>query len=255
MSNEDIANKVKQLKIRVTQLVGEVNSLKKQLEQATISLPEFKQRKEKLQDELREILAKIAQYKEKVGISAATKKDTGLAEQARDLMYYFQTDFEETITKAKVYLSITLDTHFIFTIDYTNYPDRPIITTSSNITEKFSSMEDFLQKVPSYTNWDVNNPKKIYELVFEIETVLTNAYSADLQSIEEASIQYIEENKALIQRLIRKASTELQVKNIDTVIELYKSIIDLAYEIKDFKIVSDYTFKLDELLKIIRKNR
>ena len=44
-------------------------------------------------------------------------------------------------------------------------------------------------------------------------------------------------------------------KNIDTVIELYKSIIDLAYEIKDFKIVSDYTFKLDELLKIIRKNR
>ncbi|MHA1230855.1 MAG: hypothetical protein ACTSRP_23885 [Candidatus Helarchaeota archaeon] len=255
MSDKEIAEKIRKLKLRVSQIVGEVNELKKQLEQASISLPEFKQKKERLQDELRDILTKIAQYKEMAGISQVTKKESEIAGEAKDLMYYFPTDFEKNIYEAKVYLSITLDKHFIFTINFKDYPQRPIISVPDGVIEKFGTKEQFLQKIPSYINWNSNNPKHIYELVGEIEYTLINAYSASLETIEKESIAYIEETQNLIKKLIDQASTELQVKNIDAVIEIYKSIIDLAYGIKDFKIVSDYTFKLDQLLKIVRKNK
>ncbi|MBD3229642.1 MAG: hypothetical protein GF329_15785 [Candidatus Lokiarchaeota archaeon] len=252
MSN--IADKIRNLKERVSELVEQVNSLKKQLETSSISLSEFKSKKESLQNELREILARIAEYKESADATPSTKKDSNLAEQSRDLMYYFQTEFDE-LTRARVYLSITLEKTFVITIDYSDYPERPKIMIPDSLMNKYGSLDSFLQKIPSYMNWDVNNPKKIYELITEIETVLINNYSADLDSIEQASIEYIENTKALISRLDRKARTELDVKNIDGTIEIYKSIIDLAYEIKDFKIVSDYTHKLDDLLRIVKKNK
>ena len=255
MTEEEIKEKVKKLKNRVSELVQEVNELKKQLEISAISLPEFQTKKDNLQNELREILNEIAEYKEQTGISESTKKDSQVAEQAKDLMYYFQTDFEESISKAKVYLSITVDMHFIFEIDYSKYPERPILQVPDEINEKFKPIETFYKKIPSYSNWNEKAPKNIYELATEIETVLINEYSADLQAIEQASIKYVEETQALIQRLIRKAGIELDVKNIDKVVEIYKSIIDLAYEIKDFQVVSEYSSKLDELLKIIRKTK
>ncbi|MHA1271501.1 MAG: hypothetical protein ACTSPY_17040 [Candidatus Helarchaeota archaeon] len=255
MSDENISSKIIKLKSRVSEIVQEVNDLKGQLERATISLPEFRSKKENLQNELREILGKIAEYKEIAGVTPSEKKESRTAEQASQLMYYFQTDFVDSPYKAKVYLSITLDTHFVFIIDYSNYPERPILQLPNSITEKFQTLDNFYNQLTIYKNWDSNNPSNIYDLVAEIETILINAYSADLQSIEEASLQYIEETQALIKGLVRKASTELEVKNIDNVIEIYKSIIDLAFEIKDFKIVSDYTFKLDQLLKIIKKKK
>ena len=255
MSDVEIANKLKQLKKRVSELVKEVNALKKQLEESSITLSEFKSKKEKLETELRSILATIAQYKEKTNISPEIRKESHVAEQAKDLMYYFQTEFDSSISKARIYLSITLEIHFMFTIDYTKYPERPILIMPNIITDRFNSIDEFLQKIPSYLNWNLRNPINIYELVTEIETVLINNYSADLKTIEQASIDYIEETMSIIKRLIRKASTELQVKNINGVIEIYKSIIDLAYEIKDFQIVSEYTSKLDELLKIVRKSK
>lgn len=251
MSN--IANKIARLKNRVSELVEQVNNLKKQLETSTISLSEFKTKKESLQNELREILAKIAKYKESAGATPSTRKDSSLAEQSRDLMYYFQTEFDK-LTRARIYLSITLEKTFVITIDYTNYPERPVIIIPDSLKFKYGNADALLQKLPSYVNWNINAPKNIYELVTEIETVLINDYSADLDSIEQASIEYVENTKSLISRLDRKARTELDVKNIDGVIEIYKSIIDLAYEIKDFKIVSDYTHKLDELLRIKKRS-
>jgi len=125
----------------------------------------------------------------------------------------------------------------------------------NSLQEKYSYIEEFYQKIPSYRNWNPNSPKQIYELVTEIETVLINEYQADLASIEKASLEYVNETQGMIDNLIKKASTELQVKNIDGVIEIYKSIIDLSYEIKDFKLVSEYTKRLDEILKIVRKEK
>ncbi|TFF86447.1 MAG: hypothetical protein EU551_01485 [Promethearchaeota archaeon] len=253
MSEIEIANKIKQLKLRVSQLVNEVNDLKTQLNESSISLSEFKSKKETLQDELRGILEQIAKYKEIAGVSPVAKKESEVAQQAKDLMYYFQTEFIDDITKARIYLSITLDKHFIFSIDFKNYPERPKLILPNTINEKFASAEEFLQKVPSYQNWDQN--KQIYELVTEVETVLINAYSADLESIEQASKEYLDETRDLINQLIQRARKELDEQNVDSVIEIYKSIIDLSYQIKDFKLVSEYTRKLDDVLKIIRGNK
>lgn len=286
MNEEEILEKINQLKSRIKEIVQEIQSLKKQLEQASIPLEDFKSKKESLEQELRDILQQIAQVKEssdvkqeveikpesqiteepQIEVSAGEikdkiKEDTSqiiykeilAAQEAKDLMYYFQTEFIDSITNANVYLSITVDDHFIIGIDFTNYPEKPKLKIPSKIIELFKEEEieenKFKEKIPSYSNWDSENPKHIYELITEIEIVLINKYQADIETIEKKSVEYVEKTKKRIEELLQKAQEEINKKNLQKAIDIYYGIVDLSYDINDLQGVKKYTSKLNYLLK------
>ncbi len=286
MNEEEILEKINQLKSRIKEIVQEIQSLKKQLEQASIPLEDFKSKKESLEQELRDILQQIAQVKEssdvkqeveikpesqiteepQIEVSAGEikdkiKEDTSqiiykeilAAQEAKDLMYYFQTEFIDSITNANVYLSITVDDHFIIGIDFTNYPEKPKLKIPSKIIELFKEEEieenKFKEKIPSYSNWDSENPKHIYELITEIEIVLINKYQADIETIEKKSVEYVEKTKKRIKELLQKAKKEINKKNLQKAIDIYYGIVDLSYDINDLQGVKKYTSKLNYLLK------
>ena len=279
MSEEEILAKINKLKIRVTEIVQAIQQLKKQLEQAAIPLDEFKSRKTILEQELREILKQIAQVKQRTDIipherveepidvsevplieevSVEKKKETSqlidkeilFAQEAKDLMYYFQAEFIDSVTNAKVYLSITVDEHFIIGIDYSNYPQKPKLDIPPEILKLFDDDEnEFYENIPSNLNWDAENPKKIYELITEVETVLINKFQADIKTIEKKSVEHIENTKRIMEDLIKEAQEEVEKKDLQKAINLYYGIIELAYDINDYEGVEKHTNKLNELLK------
>lgn len=279
MSEEEILAKINKLKVRVTEIVQAIQQLKKQLEQAAIPLGEFKSKKTILEQELREILKQIAHVKQRTEIipherveepievsevplieevSVEKKKKTSqlidkeilFAQEAKDLMYYFQTEFIDSVTNAKVYLSITVDEHFIIGIDYSNYPQKPKLDIPPEILKLFDDDEnEFYENIPSNLNWDAENPKKIYELITEVETVLINKFQADIKTIEKKSVEHIENTRKIVEDLIKEAQEEVGKKDLQKAINLYYGIIELTYDINDYEGVEKHTNKLNELLK------
>ncbi len=119
MSDEEVLAKIDELKARVKEIVQAIQQTRQQLEYRNISFEEFKEQKGLLEDELREILKRIAAFKERIQFSLRIQKESEAAEQsteevtisekAKGLIYYFQTEFEEFINKASVYLSGVVD--------------------------------------------------------------------------------------------------------------------------------------------------
>ncbi|NVM01520.1 MAG: hypothetical protein HWN67_04260 [Candidatus Helarchaeota archaeon] len=135
MSSEESATEsITELKQKVKAIIGEVNALKADLQKGTIPLEKFRKKKDILENILRGILDKISQYKDKG--TPEQKIDAGIAEQANKLMYEFQTDFLEIISRAKVFISASLDDHFVFDIDFSNYPGRPKLIDPEIIRKK-----------------------------------------------------------------------------------------------------------------------
>ncbi len=290
LSEEEILKNIQQLKLRVKEIVLTIQNLKKQLEQGAIPLDEFKSNKITLENELREILQQIAQVKEKTIIkpreivkepapvkeapeivkeapqiekevvevkeetSQLIDKEVLIASEAKDLMYYFQTEFIDSITNALVYLSITLDEHFIIGIDFTDYPEKPKLNIPLEIIKLFDGdINKFWEKTISYSNWNSDNPKRIYELIIEIESILIEIFHADVKTIEKKSVEHIQKSKKLIQDLLKEAQEELDKKNFQNAINKYSRIIDISYDINDNEGVKIYTDRLNEIL-ILKKD-
>lgn len=295
-SNEEIIQKINQLKEKVSKIVKEIQFLKRNLETSQISLEDFKAKKDPLQEELRGILQQIAQFKKQAQIQVVPtarevpqapqvplipqvpqtphipqepqpppipqeeisktdqviQHETQIAEEAEQIMYYFQAEFEDSITKASIYLSITLQHHFLVGVDFTDYPKRPNLSIPPAVIQLFNNnFNEFLSAIPSYLNWDSNNPKRIYELIWEIETVLINKFQADVKTVEAKSEVYIEKAQELLERLISETKDKLKMKNVPAVVELYQRIIEVAYDIKEEKTARIYEQKLDKVLKAL----
>jgi hypothetical protein len=274
MNEQELMAQINELKIKVKEVVLQIQGLKGQLEQSTITLEEFKAQKSILEEELRDILEEISEIKERSGFkierrvtvepthfeaiateekiktSELIDKEIQIAGEAKDLMYYFQTDFEDSISKVKVYLSITLEDHFIVGIDFTDYPECPKLEIPPKVLQLFkNSSEGFYASLSSYSNWDTENPGRIYELATEIETVLINVYSADIDSILKKSVEYVSQAKDELEKLIKYLTVAANNKNYERAIELCYSIIDKAYEVQDYDTANTYTKKLNEFIK------
>ncbi len=190
--------------------------------------------------------------KEIMDASQLIERESKLAEISQNLLYYFQTEFEDVITTAKIYLSITPEEHFIIGIDFSNYPRKPILNIPAEILELLDNNEqEFFRNIPSYVKWDSNNPKEIYELIWEIETFLINMYQVDIKEIENKAIEYINTGKKTIENLIKEAQDEIKKNNFGKVKEIYYTIIDIAHDIQEIETASFYSEKLDELLKSV----
>lgn len=267
MNNKEILEKIGNLKGRVKEIVQEIQNLKKQLETAQIPLKDFKERKSVLENELRGILQQITKTKETHQIAPTIRgktlpkdgdtpesmmidKEVLIAKEAEELMYYFSTEFEGSLTHANIYLAITVEANFVIGIEFENYPEKPKLSIPIRILELFNLDDElFFQKIPSFINWDSDNPKRIFELITEIETVLINMYSADLDSITKKSIEYSEKMKKLTQ-LVNDANNMLTYKEYDKAIEITHSVIQLAKDMDNNDLVQKYTKTLNEIVRV-----
>jgi len=266
-NNKEILEQIGKLKERVKVIVQGIQSLKSQLERAEIPLKDFKEKKSELENELRGILQQITKTKETHQIAPSIRgktlpkdddspesrminKEVLFAKEAEELMYYFSTEFEGALTHANIYLAITVEATFVIGVDFENYPERPKLSIPLKILELHNHDEGlFFQKIPSYINWDLDNPKRIYELITEVETVLVNMYSADLDSVTKKSIEYSEKMKKLTQ-LVNDANNMLTYKEYDKAIEITNSVIQLAKEMGNNDLVQKYTNTLNEIIRI-----
>ena len=295
MSEQQLLEKINKLKIRIKEIVIDIQGIKGQLERSSISLEEFRAQKTVLEEELRNILHQIAEIKEEtefkitaseektsiqvkeepppieekytqieeeptqieegppdveVSTSDHVDKEILIAGEAKDLMYYFQTEFIESVSTAKIYLSITLEDHFIIDINFNKYPERPILEIPTEVLELFNKdLLKFYASLPIYLNWDRENPSRIYELATEIETVLINVYNADVNTILQKSVELIDKKKEKLENLIKSVKISSKNKDYKRATELCYSIIDLASELQDYDTTNTYTNKLYKFIK------
>ena len=267
-------DQINQLKIKVKEIVLQIQGLKGQMEQSTITLEEFKAQKSVLEEELRDILEQISEIKEKTGFKIEQRpreepevievevtqteigtadlidKEIRIAGEAKELMYYFQTEFIDSVSKVQIYLSITIEDHFVVGIDFTDYPERPILDIPREVLQLFkNSSEGFYNSLSTYSSWDSENPARIYELVTEIETALINIFSADIDSILKKSVEYIDKATTKLDKLINDIKIAANNKNYEKAIEFCYMVIDTAYEVQDYETAKEYTRKLNEFIK------
>ncbi len=275
MTESDVLARIDLQKARVKDIVVSIQKLKADLEQGRIAIESFKEKKTTLEDELREILKEIAEFKEKlpekkpfpaVQISPQAKEEAekmdrveklvSTAKEAKDLMYYFETEFEGSITKAKVYLSITINDHFVIDLDYSSFPDKPVIALPPNVLRLFNdSEEEFFKEIPEYTSWDSDKPSRLFEIIGRIENALVKKFEADVKSIEERSIQFVDSKKKHLETLIQEARQAREEKNIERTVDFYYEIVDMAYDLQDKVMVEKYTKELELLLKRSKEKR
>ncbi len=295
MSEQQLLEKINKLKIRIKEIVIDIQGIKGQLERSAISLEEFRAQKTILEEELRNILQQSAEIKEEtefkippseektpiqikeesppiekeptqieeestqieegppdveVSTSELVDKEILIAGEAKDLMYHFQTEFIESVSNAKIYLSITLKDHFIIGINFYQYPERPILDIPTKVLELFNNdLLKFYASLPVYLNWDRENPGRIYELATEIETVLINVRNADVNTILQKSVELIDKKKEKLDILIKSVKLSSRNKDYERAAELCYSIIDLASELQKYDTTETYTRKLNKFIK------
>ncbi len=251
MSSEESATEsITELKQRVKAIIGEVNSLKADLQKGTITLDKFREKKDILENILRGILDKISQYKDKG--TPEQKIDAGIAEQANKLMYEFQTDFLEKISRAKVYISASLDDHFIFDIDFSNYPGKPKLIDPEIIRKKISILP-LETKIPLLTNWNSANPSNIVEIFYDVERILLNIIQGEPTEDTDLNQEHIKKIQER-QKLVIFADLERKAKKFDKAIELYKKVIEISTELEDYETVNKYNKIVNEISANISQN-
>ena len=234
---------IKALKQKVKEIIREVKGLKADLEKGLISLEDFREKKDKLENILRRILEKISQYKDKG--TPEQKIDANIAEQANKLMYEFQTDFLDKISRAQVYISASLDDHFIFEIDFSNYPGKPKLIDPEIIRRKISILP-FETKISRLMNWGPENAPNVVEIFYEVENILLNIIQGkaiDKSSFNQDHIDKIQER----QKLKIFADIEMEAKKFDKAIELYKKIVEISTELEDHDNVKKYSKLIEKL--------
>ncbi|MHA1264577.1 MAG: hypothetical protein ACTSRS_05000 [Candidatus Helarchaeota archaeon] len=240
--NNSASLEVATLKKQVKVIIKKVNLLKAQLQNREITLEEFKKKKEAFENQLREILEQISKYKEKGTVE--TKKDALIADEAHRLMYEFQTEFPDKMSVAKVYISVSLDDHFIIEIDFSNYPQPPSLTFPSMLQKLFEVPIE--SKLSILQKWNPQIPPHITEIFYEIERLLIHIFRSEI--IEEMDVDKQRINKVLQRRkYLESAQYELELKNYKNAISLFQKVIELSYELEDFEVAKKYAAKIAEV--------
>lgn len=100
-------------------------------------------------------------------------RDALLALEAQNLMNEYQTEIVDgSISRMRIYLSITIDKHFVLGVDFTNYPLTPPLITMQ---QEVKSIVGATEELDTLKNWDQNHPHHVTEIVREIEGKLYEA--------------------------------------------------------------------------------
>lgn len=101
------------------------------------------------------------------------ERDEVLWNESQDVMQNYTADFiEGIISRLTIYLSISIQHHYEFEIDFTDYPKKPQLKLPESLLgdlgAPFEKQSYFLQ------HWDEKIPPHIIEIVRELEHVLMN---------------------------------------------------------------------------------
>ena len=100
-------------------------------------------------------------------------RDALLATEAQELMNEYQTEIVDgSISRMRIYLSITIDKHYVLGLDFSNYPSSPPLITLQDAVKKVVGESSSLDTVK---NWDPQNPPHINVIIREIEGKLYEA--------------------------------------------------------------------------------
>ncbi|MHA1146938.1 MAG: hypothetical protein ACTSR8_01705 [Promethearchaeota archaeon] len=282
MDDANLMVQINQLKNQVSDIILTIQRTKKKLEIGEISLLDFKFQKEQMEDKLRAILQQISELKKKEGTSHKINYETPpeitviktedslkseilkqtpllpedidkeimIAGEAKDLMYYFQTEFENSITNAKIYISVTIDVHFIIGLDYSNYPGKPLLEFPSELLKEYdNNSSKILDRLEILELWDKEEPARLYELIQELESILINKYESDLQTLEEKSYEYIQDTRQKMYAKIKLAKQEKKEGRLANVLKVYYAIVELAQDCQEYDLAKEYTAKISEIQK------
>ncbi|MHA1131113.1 MAG: hypothetical protein ACTSQI_16225 [Candidatus Helarchaeota archaeon] len=159
-------------------------------------------------------------------------------------MYEFQTEFPEMVSKPKVFLSVTVVDHFVFDIDFSNYPAKPTLIVPERVQNLFDV--PFETKLTILKNWDPQNPPHVTEIFYGIEQLF-------LKILHSEGIGESDLNQERVQKLLQRrrflaaAEYEHEVHNYKDAIELYQKVIELSYDLKDFERADKYSKIVSDL--------
>ncbi|MHA1650409.1 MAG: hypothetical protein ACTSYB_09450, partial [Candidatus Helarchaeota archaeon] len=104
---------------------------------------------------------------------APEERDALLALEAQQLMNEYQTEIVDgSISRMRIYFSVTLEKHYVIGIDFSNYPTSPpLITLQQAVKEVVGDPAN----LDTIKNWDPQNPPHIAEIIREIEGKLYEA--------------------------------------------------------------------------------
>lgn len=238
---------IAELKHKVKVIISEVNGLKVKLQERKITLEEFREKKDVLENTLRGILEEISQYKDEDVGTEETRHDAYIAEEANRLMYEFQTEFGmEYISKPRVYISASLDDHFIFQIDFTDYPAKPILTNPRFIQKLFEvPLESRLEIL---NNWDASKPNHIVEVFYAIENVLLNIFRSEEMEEEGLNLEMVGKIYKK-KKILTWADHNRDTYNTGEAIKLYREVIQISHELEDFEGAKRYAEIIEDLQK------
>ncbi|NVM55111.1 MAG: hypothetical protein HWN66_15505 [Candidatus Helarchaeota archaeon] len=95
------------------------------------------------------------------------ERDALLATEAQQVMNEYQTEIVNgSISRMRIYLSITIDKHYVLGIDYSNYPASPPMLTLQEAVKKVVGDPSNFDIIK---NWNAENPPHIAEIIREIE--------------------------------------------------------------------------------------
>jgi hypothetical protein len=95
------------------------------------------------------------------------EQDALLADEAEQLMNEFQTELVDgSISRMRIYLSITIEKHYVLGIDFSNYPSKAPLVTLQEDVKKITGDPSTLETMK---NWDPQKPPHIIDVIREIE--------------------------------------------------------------------------------------
>ncbi|MFX0101744.1 MAG: hypothetical protein ACFFCS_19420 [Candidatus Hodarchaeota archaeon] len=191
---------------------------------------------EKVSEERKVINANKAQTPARFpgGTIPEVERDEVLFQEYQEISQMYNVEMiDGLVSKNKIYVYSNVDQYHEFEIDFTNYPEKPLIKLPREL-------DDILSLSQSYNNWDKQDPPRIVDLVADLEQVLgqqqaptiANALSSndEVDYVGEKNLRKEEEEKKaasnlLAQRLLSKDTssdsraleeiTEVQLESIE----------------------------------------
>ncbi len=101
------------------------------------------------------------------------ERDALLAEEAQLLMNEYQTEIVDgSISRMRLYLSITIEKHYVLGIDFSNYPvSAPLVTLQEAVKQVVGESGE----LDTMKNWDPAKPPHVADIIREIEGKLYEA--------------------------------------------------------------------------------
>ncbi|MFX1408978.1 MAG: hypothetical protein ACFFA6_01390 [Promethearchaeota archaeon] len=137
----------------------------------------------------------------------------------------------------EVYITITLTKTFVINIDFTNYPDRPLLSYPDEVKKLIGSPHKSLD---SLIDWNPKNPHHIVEILRELEK--------KLYFIKEIELQLKKVLSEYQSNIIAGSSTQLKVRLLTYGFKEYTMEIDLETYPKSPKI--ELSHELQEIIRI-----